>query len=125
VAAESTLSVGQLAERYLRAIAALDWPTVIACLSPDIVRHGPFGDDYVGVGPYLEFLERTMPTLPGYEMEIDRVSVLSDRRVMVELRETVEIDKAPLVTHECLVMDADDDGLLAEVSIYIRQSKSS
>ena len=58
-------SAGALAERYLRAIAAQDWATVEACVAPDVVRLGPFGDDVEGRGPYLELLQRTMPALPG------------------------------------------------------------
>ena len=41
---------------------------------------------------------------------------------MVELRETVDLEGTPLVTHECLVFDVDPDGLVAEIRIYIRQA---
>ena len=44
---------------------------VEACVAPDVVRLGPFGDDFEGRGPYLAFLERTMPALPGYHLDID------------------------------------------------------
>ena len=116
--------IGQLAERYLRAVAGQDWPTVAASVSNDVVRHGPFGDDVEGIGPYLDFLKRTMPSLPGYRMDIDRVTEMGDQRAMVELRETIVVETAPLETHECLIFDLGPDGLLAKISIYIRQAKA-
>ena len=111
---------GPIAERYLRAVASQDWGTVEACVAEGIVRHGPFGDDVEGRGPYLEFLRRTMPALPGYRMDLDLVSEAAGGRAFVELRETVEVDGAPLVTHEVLVVSLDDHGLVADVAIYIR-----
>jgi ketosteroid isomerase-like protein len=111
---------GALAERYLRAIAAQDWATVEASVARDVVRLGPFGDDVEGRGPYLELLQRTMPALAGYRLDIDAVTEDGYGRVFVELRETVEVDGAPLLTHECLVVDV-AQGAVARVAIYIRQ----
>jgi len=108
----------QLVEHYLRALAAQDWDAVEACLSPSVVRDGPFGDDFEGLEDYMSFLRRTMPALPGYEMDIDRVTALGADRVLVELRETVDVDGKPLVTDECLVFALDDR--ITRVSIYIR-----
>ena len=96
-------AAGRLAERYLRAVAAQDWASVERCLAPSVVRDGPFGDDVEGLEDYMGFLRRTMPSLPGYRMDIDRVTEMGDGRALVELRETVEIDGAPVVTDECLV----------------------
>lgn len=114
--------VSAVALRYLRAVADLEWGVVSGCLSADVVRHGPFGDDVAGAPEYLSFLRRTMPALPGYRMDIDGATELDDRRAMVELRETIEVDDGPLVTHECLVVTVGADGLIVEVSIYIRQA---
>ena len=111
-----------MAVRYLEALARQDWDVVTACLAVGVIRHGPFGDDYVGVADYLPFLQRTMPSLPGYRLDIDRVSELGPQRAMVELRETIGSDGTPLVTHECLTFDLDADGVLSEIAIYIRQS---
>jgi len=111
-----------VAVRYLEALARQDWDVVTACLAVGVIRHGPFGDDYVGVADYLPFLQRTMPSLPGYRLDIDRVSELGPQRAMVELRETIGSDGTPLVTHECLTFDLDADGVLSEIAIYIRQS---
>lgn len=95
------------------------------CLASRVVRHGPFGDDFEGATSYLSFLQRTMPSLPGYHMDIDHVTELDDRRVMVELRETVQLETGPLVTHECLVFVIGPEGLLEEISVYIRQAPPS
>ncbi len=111
---------GALAERYLLAVAAQDWAVVEACVAPGVLRQGPYGDDYEGRGPYLAFLQRTMPALPGYRLDIERVTEVGEGRVLVELRETVEVDGAPLRTHECLVFDVVADQI-ATVAIYIRQ----
>jgi len=113
-------SAGALAERYLRAIAAQDWATVEACVAPDVARLGPYGDDFEERGAYLGFLQRTMPSLPGYRLDIDTVTEVGGERVFVELRETVVLDGVPLLTHECLVLDV-VDGRVARVAIYIRQ----
>jgi ketosteroid isomerase-like protein len=115
-----SLGAGALAERYLRAVAAQDWATVEACVAPDVVRLGPFGDDVEGRGPYVELLQRTMPALPGYRLDIDTVTEDGEGRVFVELRETVVIDGTPLLTHECLVLDV-ARGAVVRVAIYIRQ----
>jgi hypothetical protein len=111
---------GRTAERYLRAVAAQDWPVIHACVAEGIVRHGPFGDDVVGRVPYIAFLRQTMPALRGYRMDLDRVTDVGQGRVFVELRETVELDGAPVVTHEVLVVSLDGSGLVADVAIYIR-----
>jgi ketosteroid isomerase-like protein len=113
-------AAAQLVERYLRAVAGQDWASVEACLSRSVVRDGPFGDDFEGLEDYMGFLRRTMPSLPGYEMDIDRVTEMGDGRVFVELRETVEMDGKPLVTDECLVFVLDDR--INRVSIYIRHA---
>jgi SnoaL-like domain len=113
----------QLVERYLRAVAAQDWDSVEACLSPAVAREGPFGDDFEGLDDYMAFLCRTMPSLPGYDMEIDRVTEVADDRVLAELRETVDRGGEPLVTEECLVFVLDER--IARISIYIRRAPVS
>ena len=71
-------------------MAGQDWASVERCLAPSVVRDGPFGDDVEGLEDYMGFLRRTMPSLAGYRMDIDRVTEMGDGRVLVELRETVE-----------------------------------
>jgi ketosteroid isomerase-like protein len=111
-----------IAVRYLQALSRHDWDEVTSCLARDVVRRGPFGDDFEGVTTYVSFLQSTMPSLPGYRMDIDKVTALVDQRIMIELRETIEVDGRPLVTHECLVFDVDPDGLIEEICVYIRQA---
>ena len=111
-----------VAVRYLRALSRQDWDEVTSCLAPEVHGRGPFGDDFTGVTTYVAYLRRTMPSLPGYRMEIDEVTPLGDQRIMVELRETVDLEGTPLVTHERLVFDVDPDGLVAEIRVYIRQA---
>ena len=51
--------------RYLETMVAHDWEGLAACLVPDIVRLGPYGDDYRGVTEYIPFLRRTLESLDG------------------------------------------------------------
>jgi hypothetical protein len=51
-----------------------------------------------------------MPSLPGYQMEIDRAVTLGDQRAMVELPETIAADGGALLTHECLLFEIDAHG---------------
>ena len=111
-----------VAVRYLEALASQDWVAVAGCLASDVHRLGPFGDNFKGVPAYVSFLQRTMPALPGYRMDIDGVTELGDERALVELRETIDLDSGPFITHECLVVVVDADGLVGEISIYIRQA---
>lgn len=117
-----TTPAHSVATRYLQALARQEWDEVADCLAAEVIRHGPFGDDFEGATAYVSFLRRTMPSLPGYRMEVDRVTPLGDRRAMVELRETITPEGGALVTHECLLFEIDAVGLLREISVYIRQA---
>jgi hypothetical protein len=103
-------------------MAQMNWGGVAACLSDDVLRRGPYGDDYEGVQAYMSFLERTIPSLPGYRMDIDRISAIDDQRAMAEIRETIDLEDGPLVTYESIVLDVDPQGRLKEICIYIRQA---
>ena len=87
-------------ERYLAAIVAHDWPAMADCVAGDVVRVGPYGDTYRGRTPYVDFIATLMPSLPGYQMEIDRVVYGSNGRfAAAELTETMkdwDIECAPL-----------------------------
>ena len=109
-----------IVETYLERMVAHDFEAMAACLAEDVVRVGPYGDTYTPRDPYVAMLSQLMPALPGYSMEISRIMIVDDRRVVVELSETVEIDGAPLVTPEALVFDQNDDGLIAHIAIYIQ-----
>jgi predicted ester cyclase len=110
-------------EDYLDAVATQDWERMSARIRDDVVRVGPFGDVYIGREDYVKFLSDLMPTLPGYAMDISRVTAVDEgRRVVAELSETVEMDGQPLVTPEVLLFDLDDDGLIARIEIFTRRA---
>jgi hypothetical protein len=116
------MSVG-VVERYLAAVAGQDWEVLAASVTDDIVRIGPFGDVYIGRNAYVEFLSALMPTLPGYSMDVARVTYVDNRaRAVVELSETVEIDGSPLVTPEVLLFDLTPDGRVGRVEIFTRRA---
>src|SRR6266545_7837614 len=59
--------------RFLDAMAAHDWDTMADCVAADVVRVGPFRDEYRGRDDYVRFIRGLLPTLPGYSMKVDRV----------------------------------------------------
>lgn len=88
----------------------------------DVMRIGPYGDVYTGRDAYVEFLSALMPTLPGYSMEVSRVTYVENgRRAVAELSETVTVDGAALVTAEVLLFDLDADGRIARIEIFTRR----
>ena len=108
--------------RYLAAIQAHDWEAFAATLADDgFSRTGPYGDTYATKDEYVAFISQLMPTLPGYEMRVDRVTPAHDgRSATVELSETVEVDGAPLLTPEAVVFDLDPDGRIRRVQIFVQ-----
>jgi SnoaL-like domain len=107
--------------RYLATMQDHHWEAMGSCLSTEVVRVGPYGDTYRGRPEYVAFLAALLPSLPGYSMEVERITCSPDGRVGVaELSETVEVDGSPLKTPEALVFDMDDDGLIARIRIYIQ-----
>jgi hypothetical protein len=117
--------VPDVVERYLGAMTRHDWDAFAACLTEDVCRTGPYGDAYRSRPDYVAFLSQLMPTLPGYSMQVDRVTYVDgDRRAFAELSETVEVQGAPKVTPEVLVFDLTADGLIATITIYIQTRAS-
>ena len=108
--------------RYLDTMVAHDWAGLAACLAPDVVRLGPYGDDYRGADVYVPFLQRTLEALDDYEMRVDRVAAAGPSVVVAELSETVTLDGARLETPEALVFDVGPDGRIARVAIFLRRS---
>jgi ketosteroid isomerase-like protein len=105
-------------ERYLHALVDGDWATFAACLADqDFTRVGPFGDTYSSKAEYVAFLTGLMPTLPGYEMHVSRVTY-TDGLAFAELSETVEVDGTPLRTPECLTFALTDDGRIQRVEVF-------
>ena len=113
-----------LVRRYLGCVATHDWDGAADCLTPDVVRVGPFGDTFTPREPYLAHLAELMPSLPGYAMEIHRVVAqggVAGRVVTAELTETVEVDGRPLRTPEALVFDLGGDGRITRIAIYLQR----
>lgn len=108
--------------RYLDTMVDHDWEGLAACLSPDVVRLGPFGDDYHGAEAYVAFLQATLESLEGYVMRVDRVVAAGPDLVLAELSETVTIDGARLETPEAIVFDFAPDGRIARVAVFLRRS---
>jgi limonene-1,2-epoxide hydrolase len=110
----------EVVERYLAAVVSHDWDALGACVAPDVVRIGPFGDTYRGRADYVAFLAGLMPGLAGYAMRVDRI-VAAGPVVSVELTETVSMDGAPTDTAESLLFDVGEGGEINRIAIYIRQ----
>jgi ketosteroid isomerase-like protein len=108
--------------RYLDTMVAHDWDGLAECLAPDVVRLGPFGDDIHGAADYVPFLRRTLESLEGYLMRVDRVAAAGPDIVVAELSETVTFDGERLETPEALVFDLTPDGRIARVAIFLRSS---
>ena len=107
-----------LIETYLDALVAGDWDTFAGCLADDgFTRVGPFGDVKATKDEYVAFLSDLMPTLPGYSMDVTRVTYV-DSLAFAELSETVEVDGTPLRTPECLTFELTDDGRIQRVEVF-------
>jgi ketosteroid isomerase-like protein len=105
-----------IVERYLDAVTGHDWDALRACLADDVVRVGPFNDDYRGRDAYVGFLSALMPTLPDYAMEIRRVTYADDGALaFAELAEMV----AGTRTDESLVFELTGDRI-ARIDIFIK-----
>ena len=105
-------------ERYLKALVDGDWSTFASCLADDgFTRVGPYGDTYSTKADYVTFLSDLMPTLPGYSMDVSRVTYAGPR-AFAELSETVEVDGTPLRTPECLTFELADDGRIRRVEVF-------
>ena len=104
-----------IVERYLDALTGHDWDALRQCLADDVVRVGPYNDEYRGRDAYVDFLAGLMPKLPGYSMEVTRVTYV-DRLAFAELAETV----AGTRTDEVLVFEVTDDDRIARIDVFIK-----
>ena len=109
-------------ERFLASMVAHDWDVLATCLSDDgFVRVGPYGDEYRSKASYVEFIAGLLPTLPGYSMEVTRVTYAGGV-AFAELSETVTVDGAPLRTPECLVFELDAAQRIHRVEVFLQTS---
>ena len=108
-------------EQFLEAMVAHDWAALRACVTDDIHRVGPFGDAYDGKESYVTFIAELLPSLPGYLMEVSRVTYTGDGLAFAELAETVELDGHPHRTPEVLVFGLTGaEPRIRTIEIYIQ-----
>jgi ketosteroid isomerase-like protein len=105
---------------YLDALARRDWNALHDVLAPDVVRHGPYGDDFADRDTYVAFLAETLVSLVDYELDIER-SFGDDGRVCVELAETATVGGRRSRTEEAVVFGI-ADGLVTEVRVFLQRS---
>lgn len=103
-----------IVEHYLHALTTHDWDDLRVCLHDDVVRVGPYCDEYRGADAYVEFLSALMPTLPDYSMEVSRITYAGDR-AFAELAETV----GGVRTEEALVFELDGERI-SRVDVFIK-----
>jgi hypothetical protein len=107
--------------RYLDRMVAHDWAAMTECLHPDVVRVGPFGDEYTPRRPYVQYLSGLLPTLVNYDLTIER-TIAEQSVVLVQLTESMEFDGSMDVTHEVLVFETDLAGLITHIDIFIQRA---
>jgi SnoaL-like domain len=115
-----TLDPESLVRTYLDRLVRHDWTAVTECLHPQVIRVGPFADTYTPRDRYVDFLSTLMPSLVNYRMDIGRFAI-RDSVVFVQLSESMEIAGSQDVTHEALVFDTDDSGLITRIEIFIQR----
>ncbi len=109
-------------EHYLACMAAHDWAGLADTLADEgLTRDGPFCDALEGKQPYVDFLRGVISSLDGYQLQVERVSHVSDRVSFVELSETFGIDGVATTYPECILFERTDDGLIAHVSVFMKQ----
>lgn len=110
----------ELVAHYLSCMFARNWDGLAATLAPDVVRHGPYNDTFVGPEAYVSFLRSTFDWMQDYEMEIHRIWGEGDL-VCAELAETVTLDGRRLRTEEALVIEV-RERRIQRVSIFLQKS---
>jgi hypothetical protein len=113
-------------ERFLAAMVGHDWAGMGTCVTDDVRRVGPFGDVYEGKRDYVGFISGLLPSLPGYRMDVERVTYVEGQRLaFAELAETVTMDGEARRTPEALVFGLSSDGLIRSIDIYIQTRPST
>jgi ketosteroid isomerase-like protein len=105
---------------YLAALRAQDWDALRDLLAPDVVRHGPYGDDFTDRDAYVTYLAETLATLGDYELEVHR-AFGGPTRTCVELAETATVGDQRLRTEEAVVF-AVTAGRITEVRVFLQRS---
>jgi hypothetical protein len=109
-------------EHYLACMAAHDWDGLAATIADEgLTRDGPFCDRVEGKQRYVDFLRGVITSLDGYQLQVQRVSHVSNRVSFVELSETFGIDGVTTTYPECILFERNDNGLIAHVSVFMKQ----
>ena len=109
-------------EHYLACMAAHDWAGLADTLADEgLTRDGPFCDAVEGKQPYVDFLRGVISSLDGYQLQVERVSHVSDRVSFVELSETFGVDGVATTYPECILFERTGDGLICHVSVFMKQ----
>jgi hypothetical protein len=115
----TAVSGSGVVERFLHSMTCHEWGAMGSCLTDDVIRIGPYGDEYRGRNEYVAFIAGLLPSLPGYVMELDRV-VYGGSVATAQLAETVEVEGRLLRTPEALVFDLAPDGRIARIEVYVQ-----
>jgi hypothetical protein len=70
---------------------------------------------------YVDFLRGVITSLDGYQLQVQRVSHVSNRVSFVELSETFGVDGVATTYPECILFERSDNGLIAHVSVFMKQ----
>jgi limonene-1,2-epoxide hydrolase len=109
-------------ERYLACMAANDWDGLAATIADEgLTRDGPYCDRVDGKQRYVDFLRGIITSLDGYQLQVQRVSHVSNRVTFVELSETFRVDGVPSTYPECILSERNDVGLISHVSVFMKQ----
>ena len=119
---DPTASAG-VVKRYLKCLADHDWDGLASTIADEgLVREGPFCDVVEGKAHYVAYLRKVLTQLKGHRIDVQRVSRAGDRLSYVELTEAFEIDGVTTEWPECILFEQGDDGLIARVSVFFKQS---
>jgi limonene-1,2-epoxide hydrolase len=109
-------------EHYLACMAAHDWDGLAATIADEgLTRDGPFCDRVEGKQRYVDFLRDVITSLDGYQLQVQRVSHVSNRVSFVELSETFGVDGVATTYPECILFERNGNGLIAHVSVFMKQ----
>jgi ketosteroid isomerase-like protein len=109
-----------IVRHYFDALVARDWIRLSTLLAADVVRNGPYGDDFEGRDEYVGFLRSTFATLRDYDLRIRSISGGATTAV-AEITETVTMNGARLATDEAIVFEVGESAI-TRVGVYLQAS---